>query len=155
MNHFLIKNVKSILSNFFKRYTNHSLRVTSMQVLEDGNVETRHIIRVSGHKSAESVSNYARRLSAAKKRNLSSILSDSLGNSSNRQHFPAVQGIQNFTSLNDDVDEAIRNIPSNFFGPQAPSHFNVVPGSFTPMISNCSNITFNVYTNSHGANCGL
>ena len=37
-----------------QRYTNHSIRVTSLQVLEDANVEGRHIIRVSGHKSLES-----------------------------------------------------------------------------------------------------
>ena len=48
-----------------QRYTNHSLRVTSLQVLDDANIDSRHIIRVSGHKNPESVSNYARRLSAA------------------------------------------------------------------------------------------
>ena len=62
-----------------QRYTNHSLRVTSIQVLEDGNVETRHIVRVSGHKNPDSIANYARRLSAAKKRNLSTILAESVG----------------------------------------------------------------------------
>ena len=36
-----------------QRYTNHSIRVTSMQVLEDNNAEGRHIQRVVGHKSSE------------------------------------------------------------------------------------------------------
>ena len=62
-----------------RRYTNHSLRVTSMQVMEDGNVKDRHIQRVSGHKSRDSISNYARRLSTAKKRKISSILSNGVG----------------------------------------------------------------------------
>ena len=53
-----------------QRYTNHSIRVTSLQVLEDANVEGRHIIRVSGHKSLESVQNYARKLSSARKRSI-------------------------------------------------------------------------------------
>ena len=35
-----------------QRYTNHSIRVTSLQVLEDGNIEGRHIIRVSGDTKA-------------------------------------------------------------------------------------------------------
>ena len=63
-----------------KRYTNHSIRVTSMQILEDNNVEGRHIQRVSGHKSPESITTYARRLSTARKRNISNIFSASLGN---------------------------------------------------------------------------
>ena len=50
-----------------QRYTNHSIRVTSVQTLEDVNVEGRHIVRISGHKSINSVQSYARRLSAARK----------------------------------------------------------------------------------------
>ncbi len=37
------------------RYTNRSIRVTSMQVMEDGGVESRDIQRVSGHKYVDSV----------------------------------------------------------------------------------------------------
>ena len=66
-----------------QRYTNHSLRVTSLQVLDDANVDSRHIIRVSGHKNPESVSNYARRLSASRKRNISPLLANSVGNEEN------------------------------------------------------------------------
>ena len=62
----------------------HSLRVTSLQVLDDPNIDSRHIIRVSGHKNPESVSNYyARRLSAARKRNISSLLANGVGNVEN------------------------------------------------------------------------
>jgi hypothetical protein len=62
-----------------QRYTNHSIRVTSLQLLEDNNIEGRHIIRVSGHKSVDSVKTYARRLSTSRKRkNISSILSTSI-----------------------------------------------------------------------------
>ena len=62
-----------------QRYTNHSLRVTSMQILDDNNVESRHIVRVSGHKNTESIKSYARRLSAARKRSISQIISNNLG----------------------------------------------------------------------------
>ena len=44
--------IKYVLS---QRYTNHSLRVTGLQALEDANIEGRHIIRVSGHKSEDSI----------------------------------------------------------------------------------------------------
>ena len=54
-----------------ERYTNHSIRVTSLQILEDENIEGRHIIRISGHKSVDYIQNYARRLSASRKRNIS------------------------------------------------------------------------------------
>ena len=43
-------------------------------------VEGRHIIRVSGHKSLESVQNYARKLSSARKRSISTIFSNSVEN---------------------------------------------------------------------------
>ena len=148
-----------------QRYTNHSLRETSMQVLEDGNVETWHIVRVSGHKNPDSVSNYARRLSAAKKRNLSSILAESLGAgnitrgspqeigaSSSRPHFYS----QNATltsplSTSRNISQVLNLQESGASSSSSLSSLhsmNVVPGSFTPIISNCSNITFNVYTTS-------
>ena len=73
--------VMSTKYNLSQRYTNHCLRVTSLQVLDDENVDSRHIIRVSGHKNPDSITNYARRLSASKKRKISymSILSSSVG----------------------------------------------------------------------------
>ena len=79
-----------------RRYTNHSLRVSSMQVMEDGNVAENHIMRVSGHKSRDSVANYARRLSAARKRKISSVLSSGVGENVQppRPPQPAVQPVR-------------------------------------------------------------
>ena len=71
-----------------ERYTNHSIRVTSLQILEDENIEGRHIIRISGHKSVDSIQNYARRLSGTWKRNISSLFSNHLANTSSTQHVP-------------------------------------------------------------------
>ena len=70
----------SIKYGLSQRYTNHSIRVTSMQILEDNMVEGRHIQRVSGHKSLESVQLYGRRLSTSRKRDISSIFSRAVGN---------------------------------------------------------------------------
>ena len=61
-----------------QRYTNHSIRVTSVQTLEDVNVECRHIVRISGHKSINSVQSYARRLSPARKRGISATFANHL-----------------------------------------------------------------------------
>jgi len=66
----------SIKYNLSQRYTNHSLRVTSCQALEDAGVEGRHIVGVSGHKNPDSLKHYARKLSAARKRHISSIIAD-------------------------------------------------------------------------------
>ena len=47
---------KAVLS---RRYTNHSLRATSVNVLDDiGNFASRHIMTVTGHKSENSLKTY-------------------------------------------------------------------------------------------------
>ena len=56
-----------------QRYTNHSVRVTSVHELDDAFFQDRHIIRISGHKSEQSIKNYARRLLKAKKRKISEM----------------------------------------------------------------------------------
>ena len=68
----------SIKYGFSQRYTNYCFRVTSLQVLDDNNVDARHTIRVSGHKQTDSLQNYSRRLSASRKRSISNVLSSSL-----------------------------------------------------------------------------
>ena len=50
--------------------------------LEDLNIVGRHIIRITGHKSVNSVQNYARRLSASRKRNISASFANHLSVSS-------------------------------------------------------------------------
>ena len=54
------------------------MRVTSLQLIDDAQIDARQIIRVSGHKNTDSLLNNARRISAARKRNISSILSNSV-----------------------------------------------------------------------------
>ena len=50
-----------------KRYTNHCVRVTSLQILDNDQFLGRRIIGVSGHKSEASIKSYARKLSSARK----------------------------------------------------------------------------------------
>jgi hypothetical protein len=62
-------------------YTNHSIRETTITEMDEGGIATTHIMRVSGHKSKESVKHYVRRLSDKKKREISDCLNDTLTNS--------------------------------------------------------------------------
>ncbi len=78
----------SVKYKLSQRYTNHCMRVTTVQVLEDNNVEGRHIQRVSGHKSLDSIKCYARRLSAARKRSISDMLSKHVANNPNFSLLP-------------------------------------------------------------------
>ena len=144
----------SIKYNLSERYTNHSIRVTSLQVLDDENVEGRHIIRVSGHKSVDSVQNYARRLSASRKRNISSILGDHLAtaniqnqqveipshsSSSSTSSKEIENNIVDFNVGNDVADADLCKIPAN-----------LLMGSksfFNPVFSNCKNCSFSFNIN--------
>ena len=62
-----------------KRYTNHCVRVTSLQILDDEQIPERHIIRVSGHKSEASIKSYARKLSSSRKHAISDTFSRATG----------------------------------------------------------------------------
>ena len=62
-----------------KRYTNHCVRVTSLQILDDEQIPGRHIIRVSGHRSEGSIKSHARKLSSSRKRAISNTFSRATG----------------------------------------------------------------------------
>ena len=72
--------------NLSKRYTNYCVRVTSTRTLDDSNFEGRRIIRVTGQKNVKSVKSYARKLSASKKRKISSTLLEAVRNVSEAGH---------------------------------------------------------------------
>ena len=136
-------NMLSMLSSKYclsQRYTNHSLRVTSLQVLDDENIDRRHIIRVSGHKNTDSVSNYARRLSAARKRKISSILSDSVGENGNGST-PRVEEKENQPKIidnygDDSLDKLLCNIPQYLLSTQQ-HQTSIIPRVFAPVLNNC------------------
>ena len=133
--------------NLSQRYTNHCLRVTGLQVLDDAQIEGRHIIRVSGHKRTESVENYARKLSAAKKRKISGILTGYC--SSNSVAVECVDKNENEsmspkTSVSDKLviervdlsDKEMADIPENVLNGKV---------NFAPVINNCTNLSFNIH----------
>ena len=115
-----------------QRYTNHCLRVTSLQVLDDLNVDSRHIIRVSGHKNTDSITNYARRLSTARKRKISSLLTSSVVEQQD-ENIPSTS-----TSTISSNSNKIVNVTNN----------ENIPSTSTSTISSNSNKIVNVTNNS-------
>ena len=59
-----------------KIFTNHSVRATAITVLSNAGIEARHIAKVSGHRSLQSIDNYARDASEEQKQQFSAILQD-------------------------------------------------------------------------------
>lgn len=59
-------------------YTNYSISVTAITEVDEAEIDTRHIMRVSGHKSESSIKHYRQRLSEKKKREISDCLSEIL-----------------------------------------------------------------------------
>ena len=59
--------------------TNHCVRATSVTILSDANVETRHIKCVTGHKSDTSIESYSTKPSFQQKEKMSTILSSFIG----------------------------------------------------------------------------
>jgi hypothetical protein len=94
----------SELSKLSMVYTNHSIRATAITEMDEGGIATTHIIRVSGHKSEESVKHYVRRLSDKKKGEISDCLNDTLTN-------PCGQKFEKTTLLSN--TENMSNVGSN------------------------------------------
>jgi len=67
--------------SFSQVYTNHSLRATTVHVLDPANIAGRHIMSVTGHKSESSLKTYTGYTRNKTKKTMSSIVSDSLSSS--------------------------------------------------------------------------
>ena len=68
----------SKLASLSQRYTNHSLRATSVTLLDQGGHEARHIMKVSGHTSETSIKNYAHHVGERDRRAMSATLTTAL-----------------------------------------------------------------------------
>ena len=157
-------NLMATLSSKYQlsqRYTNHCIRVTSMQALDDANIEGRHIVRISGHKNEHSIKSYARTLSSSRKRNISSILSEKIhedkNESSDNKRIKSQNVVTQYrdspsTSTSDssgstidfsfdcDDDDAFNQIPDALLN----NNVSVRPFKHphTPIFNNC-NVTIN------------
>jgi len=61
-------------------YTNHSIRATTITILDECGYEARHIMALSGHRSESNIRSYASQTSLSTKRKTSETLSESLNN---------------------------------------------------------------------------
>ena len=59
-------------------YTNHSVRATSITIMDNGGITGRHIMKVSGHRSETSLKSYSNRVSDKKKKEISDVLSNAI-----------------------------------------------------------------------------
>jgi integrase len=71
-----MKNLSKQL-NLSKLYTNHSLRATTITLLDNKCFEARHIMYISGHKIESSIRNYSR-TDDTQKRKIAKALSDTI-----------------------------------------------------------------------------
>ena len=55
---YILISVLSEKAALSRKYTNHSLRATSIHLLDAGNIPTRHIMSVTGHKAKSSLKSY-------------------------------------------------------------------------------------------------
>jgi hypothetical protein len=57
-----------------KIYSYHSIRATSITIMDECGIASRHIMKVSGHKSETSLKSYTQNISVTKKKALSTTL---------------------------------------------------------------------------------
>ncbi|XP_071180979.1 uncharacterized protein [Mytilus edulis] len=65
----------SKMANLSHIYTNHSCRATTIHLLDEADIPSRHIMTVTGHKSETSLKTYSGKTCEKKKRHMSEILS--------------------------------------------------------------------------------
>ena len=114
-----------------QRYTNHSIRVTSVQTLEDVNVEGRHIVRISGHKSINSIQSYAKRLSAARKLRISATFANHLSSAEHETSNKVLKIVNNNESNDHDITAKsnIKQMSATMQSASCQSNPISVPGS--------------------------
>ena len=67
--------ILSAKAQLSKVYTNHSIRATTITVLDENGFKARHIQVISGHKCKASVRSYAKKCPDSKKRQMREVLS--------------------------------------------------------------------------------
>ena len=117
-----------------KLYTNHSLRATSITILDQAGYSSRHIMSVSGHRTESSIKNYAR-TSDQHKKDMSNTLSGIVQPSRSQPEPLQVSIASNInseseqTSTSENVDPAMLE-DTDFTDSQLERALNSIPNSY-------------------------
>ena len=76
----------SIDAGLSQLHTNHCIRASCITAPDDGGMEARHIMNVSGHKSETSIKRYSRNVSERKKHEMCTVLHSVLNHVSENLH---------------------------------------------------------------------
>ena len=119
----------SQLACLWKVYTNHSVRATTIMLLSNAQVPSRHIMAISGHRSEASLQHYNTRPSSEQLRSCSDILSSAMGGRPQQSQQLTLPGPSNPLSLNPMVVNDLGNITQQFVKYQ--------PQALSSLFSNC------------------
>ena len=101
--------VISQLANLSKVYTNHSIRATSITILDEAGFEARHIMSVSGHKNESSIRSYASKTNEVIKHAMSVGLSNAVSEKP-RNELQVLHDITNVHEQSLSISSATKNI---------------------------------------------
>ena len=146
--------ILSIKAGLSVKYTNHSLRATTVHVLDAAQVPSRHIMTVTGHKSESSLKTYTGYTDEKAKKKMSATIAEKTCSAGVPDDDPS---IANF--LNDiDFDQVLQNI-DDLEGSESVTRpgnvqvqSNMVNNSLTrmpgPVLHGCNvTINYNFYQN--------
>ena len=93
------------------KYTNHSLRATSVHILDAAQIPSRHIMSVTGHKAEGSLKTYTGHTDTGTKKLMSHTITDAtIDENSKTTHIPSKKPkMENKLNLKDAVLEPISN----------------------------------------------
>ena len=151
-----------------QRYTNHSIRVSGLQILDSNSIDSRHIMRISGHKRAESITNYARRLSAANSRKISTIFDENMCMASSSSSSATTSSVHDVSLIDDEVsldvsDRELACIPNAILSPLPSTsqavfrnqinyrQQNQIPLPLNSLFNQCHNCRININYYGHNA----
>ena len=148
----MMSNISDVC-NLSKRYTNHSIRATTVTTLRDIGMEPSDIIAVTGHRNVQSLEHYSRGPNSATR----SVMSKALSVASTSGQIPSLPDIKEQEhqavcpnappSISDAGIVATTNstTKNDVTIAASASVFDVTKSLFSHVVFNNSNITVNVY----------
>ena len=111
----------SVSAGLSKRYTNHSLRATSVHILDKEQFASRHIMSVTGHKSENSLKTYTGYTDQNIKKRMSDTISESLNPLTTKKVCARSGG-----NLSNERQDENLNLASGVLEPVSNAEFNTI-----------------------------